>query len=114
MPNEKLKIPDDLVEMYEHGGTPEHEPKSPYAYICNLIERISRLEAENSALQWREIDAKNLPKVGDEILHADGSVLAVDDDGDTAEEWAMSVEDGWTHYRSINSPQPKETTDATE
>jgi hypothetical protein len=72
----------------EHGGGPEHEPASPYAYICNLIERIAALEAQNRQLR------------------AALQVLADLDDGDNIFAWGC--EDEFNQARAaLAATEPK-------
>jgi hypothetical protein len=74
-------------------------------------QRILELEARLASLDWSEISAETLPKLGDELWRSidadnDGiSVQAVDAEM-ISENWTVDdyAVEYWTHFRKINAP----------
>jgi hypothetical protein len=63
--------------------------------------RIAALERKLASLDWRRITPENLPKVGDEVLFASGTVKHVTEYD--AKQW-IHYWNNCTHRRHINPP----------
>lgn len=87
---------DDGAEMWR-------DSEGDYVIYADHLARVQELEHQLAALSWQPITAKNLPKVGDEILDIEG-VFTV---GTEEPKWDLLdwKTFGATHFRPINAPK---------
>jgi hypothetical protein len=78
----------------------------------HATEVVGKLETDlaeaKKAAKWTLIDAKHLPKVGDQVWGKSRLLLQVDEEDLLRyPDWQDWIRNWYTHYRPINAPQDK-------
>jgi hypothetical protein len=106
------RIAEDLRELYNDSKSCDYDTDClTCKQMMQLIERLSKAEAQLAALQWREITETELPDwaAGDEIggWSRDGRWnIGVAGSGGAKDAWNSH---GWTHFRRRSSIPPQVT-----
>ena len=104
------KLIERIANLEEHLSRTGESLNAESAKVFTLIEenntlkaRITELEAQLAALQWRPITAFDLPIVGEEVWNAKGWVTDAHPTTEASVESWLS--EGFTHHRALNAPQ---------